>query len=177
MAKLDRYAVHTESPFSVADVQAKPNITQSKSLTMVSEITGEILHFSQPGRQYMQFKDAGTYVKFFRQGIRMLADLSPSGVRLLCVVMETLKPGKYTVELSRSICAQLGYANLDGASFYRGLIDLLDHGVLARAGPSTYWVNPNTVFNGDRTVEKRKSVIKPKTRQDDILENEDEISG
>lgn len=89
------------------------------------------------------------HVKLFSGGVVLLSNLGIRGKDLLCFILENLKEGQYEIRIIREDAIRK-YTALAGDSYYVGLVELLNYGLLARAGKNRYYINCNCVFRGDR---------------------------
>ena len=160
--KVKDFAPYPDNPFTPQGISRKLIMAKPKYDEMVNNDTGELVQFRAKSGEYEVLRDSMKYVKLATGSAGIIADLGIRGVSLFAYIMENLKPGKSVIKLNRTeVVKSSRYANLKGGGYYMGIIDLLQHGVIARgAKVNEYWINSNIVFNGDRT-----KIVKDETNQ------------
>jgi hypothetical protein len=144
------FPVYEKSPFKVKGIEEKWRNQSAKPFEVFDTGTGELYSLQKPKSAKVEV-DTLEYRKVFTDFIPKIADLSSSGLRVLCYLLMELKPKKDLVFLQYNSCKSFcGYTSL--VAVYNGVAELLDKNFIARCvgGDSTYFVNPNAIFNGNR---------------------------
>lgn len=149
--KLSDFASTPETPFIRLDeVEYKKYWMKDKPMEVVDQ-SGEVLSLTRPGKLITGFQDRASYTKLFKGGKLKLAELSSSGIKVLCYIMLNASPNQEDMCLHpQQVASEMGYR--DQRSVYEGLVNLLNMGLLGRKTgyQSCFWINPNLFFNGDR---------------------------
>ena len=144
------FPVYEKSPFSIKGIEEKYRNQSAKPFEVFSTDTGEVFSLSK-SKSLKVDVDTLEYRKLFTEFVPKIANLSSSGLRVLCYLLMELKPKKDLVYLQYGDCKEFcGYNSL--VAVYNGVAELLDKKFIARCvgGESTYFVNPNAMFNGNR---------------------------
>lgn len=141
------------SPFRAQGVEKKV-VTRRKDKggNYVNRETGEILNVLDVKTEMIVDTDSEPFVKLFRNALKILPMLSKPSLTLLCHIMSNLPKNSEEILLPREVVIS-EVPTLKGNGWYRAIRQLISLGVLAQGkSPIHYWVNPNVIFNGRRTV-------------------------
>lgn len=112
--------------------------------------------------------DEEQFLKLFTANIALTFDLKAAGIKafnVVCWMMQQKAVDRDLLTIDKYVLEDFNNEHnkkLSRAVLYRGLDDLIENQILARARrEGDYYVNPNFIFNGDRIVfatviEKRK---------------------
>lgn len=95
--------------------------------------------------------DSEAYVKMYWSCTSILTSLNKGAIKLLCYIMENLRPNSDTIILSPVVIMKEKEIN-QARLYYIGLRNLMDNKVIARTDKSKteYYINPRVIFNGRR---------------------------
>lgn len=139
------------NPFKVEGITERwvqKQATQS-SMIAVDEETGETRRIYFPPVNMKVKHDGVTYAKLLRN--TKVEELSVMGKVILLYIAFQMRVNREDVVLYWShVCKWCGITK---TPFYSGMRDLLNRDVIAIKSlkENTYWINPNYVFNGNRT--------------------------
>lgn len=129
--------------------------------------------------------DEEQFLKLFSSNIALTFDLKAAGIKafsVLCFVTQNKAIEKDLVTIDKYVLEDFNEEHqkkLSKAVLYRGLTQLIDAKILARARKEgDYFINPNFVFNGDRIVftsviEKHKKEEQEQNKLNNGEENEE----
>jgi hypothetical protein len=117
----------------------------------IDEKTGEVMPLFAPPKKISVSHDAATYTKVFKKDIEKLTG---SGKLVLLYIIYHIRPLGREVEVNMRTVTK--WAGMSKASFYNGIRELLDRDIvcLKHRSKQVFFVNPNYVFNGNRTKMK-----------------------
>lgn len=123
--------------------------------------------------------DEEQFLKLFSSNIALTFDLKPAGIKafsVLCFVTQNKAIERDLVTIDKYVLEDFNEEHqkkLSKAVLYRGLTQLIDAKILARARKEgDYFINPNFVFNGDRIV--FSSVIEKQKKEENKKSDSDE---
>ena len=160
--KVSDYDATSESPFMVelksSYIQAEP-----EHKTMYGE-DGKLYGMYEIPKGHTRIVDKASYTKLFKGGTTTLLAMSEPATRMLYYIIENMVVHKDEVcILQEDYLRYAGYKAKSRLTYYRAVEGLLKANVIARRTgmSSCYWVNPNILFNGDRTKLKNITVRPP----------------
>ena len=139
--------------FELSTRRKKETINED-GLVVVNTSTGDRTGTAEISRIFEVDRDR--FVKVFAGHLKVFFDLSPTGIKLLQVIMHEMgqEPNNDYVYLSASsVVDHLKKAGkkYSPASYYRGRDELLAKGFIAESVRThLYWINPALFWNGDR---------------------------
>lgn len=117
-------------------------------------------------------KDSARFVKLFFESIGVMSALPTSGIRVLFVVMWSIRNSQDSsiIELSLNTLEDyLDYMsdiedgfNISRSTFFRGIAILEERGLIRKIRINEYQINPSYLFNGDRVKAANKEINKRK---------------
>lgn len=139
--------------FELSTRRKKETINED-GLVVVNTSTGDRTGTAEVSRIFEVDKDR--FVKVFADHLKVFFDLSPTGIKLLQVIMHEMgqDPNNDYVYLSAS--SVVDHLKKTGkkyspASYYRARDELLAKGFIAESVRiHIYWINPALFWNGDR---------------------------
>ncbi|NVP02800.1 hypothetical protein HWA77_21560 [Photobacterium damselae subsp. damselae] len=166
MTKKKEIVRHTENPFmkdldiSIRTKQVKVSKLGKDNNVLVNEDTGEV-----QGTFVGTYKqvDDEQFLKLFTANIALTFELKAAGIKAFNVVCWLMQQRLNTAEVTNETVFIDKYTledfneqhnkKLSRAVLYRGLDDLIENKILARARrEGEYYTNPSFMFNGDRIV-------------------------
>jgi hypothetical protein len=148
------YPTHEKTPFFVEGVTEKwiEKPGRETSMVAVDKETGEILQLYVPPKKIKVAHDPMTYGKVLRNG--KVDGLSSSAKVVLMYVAFFIKMNRCDMELYYSRSAK--WCRISKTSFYNAIRELLDAEIIAikERAQHIFWINPNYIFNGNRTKMK-----------------------
>ncbi len=109
--------------------------------------------------------DSARYTKLFKNSGMILATLSDSSIKMFMYIHENLGINcDYVCIMREDYLKCFGYAPNNKYAYYQAIEGLLQANIMKKKSDSTtcYWINPDIIFNGDRTKLKNVTVIPPK---------------
>jgi len=162
--KISEYDASSESPYTV---QLQSKYVQPNSEHSAVEIDG-VLHGIYPiGKGKTILSDNAIYSKLFRGNTEVLMGLSEPAAKMFYYISEFIGANKDEVCILQEDYLQFaGYKAKSRLTYYRGVEGLLKANIIARktGSQSCYWINPNVLYNGDRTKLKNTVVQPPKDK-------------
>lgn len=151
---LREYATFIISPFEIDGVSKVDWLrhgTDTNRDIAVNQNTGEFMEITHLGIAKEGYVDRKEFRKIYTDGIIALGDFKASGLKVLMYVLQNLQKDSDLIRLNAQVCMkELGYKTYK--SFYSGLTELLEKNILAKqVGGDWFFVNPNMIFNGNRT--------------------------
>lgn len=153
---------HKENPFlqdlnlKVRSKQVRVSKLGEKDDVLIDGSTGEV-----KGTVVSTFKqvDEEQFLKLFSANIALTFDLKAAGIKafnVVCWLMQQKGIERDVITIDKYVLEDFNEVHnkkLSRAVLYRGLDNLIDNKILARARrEADYFINPNFVFNGDRIV-------------------------
>ena len=147
-----------EEASKLSVTKRKPVFTrQDKNCTSMALVQGDIVH---PGGIYaIKEVEANEFVKIYTWGIGQIMGLSTAAKKIFMIIVQLLSGkegiGKTEVALSYTALKKLaekhGSKFMSSGTFYRGMNECIQKGIIAESYiPSTYFVNINYIYNGER---------------------------
>lgn len=147
-----------EEASKLSVTKRKPVFTrQDKNGTSMALVQGDIVH---PGGFYaIKEVEANEFVKIYTWGIGQIMGLSTSAKKVFMIIAQLLSGkegiGKTEIALSytalRKLAENHGSKFMSSGTFYRGINECIKKNIIAESYiPSTYFVNVNYIFNGER---------------------------
>lgn len=98
----------------------------------------------------------GKFIKLMTDNIKLISNLNGAGIKMFCIVaimvQQESKDRAYvhmTYEQAKEVGRCLGH-NITKASFYRGIDQLIENDIIAKAiVTNRFWINIGVLFNGD----------------------------
>lgn len=106
------------------------------------------------------------YSKLFKDCGMLIANLNEAAIKMFMYIHENLGINADCICIMKEdYLKHYGYAATNKYTYYQAIEGLLKAGIMAKQAGSTtcYWINPNIIFNGDRTKLKNKIVHPPST--------------
>lgn len=171
---------HLENPFlesldvKVRTKQIKVSKIGKDNNILMNQDTGEA-----QGTYVGTYKrvDDEQFLKLFTANIALTFDLKAAGIKafnVVCWMMQQKAIDRDLLTIDKYVLEDFNAEHnkkLSRAVLYRGLDDLIENKILARARrEGDYFVNPNFIFNGDRIVfatiieRKREETLKEITK-------------
>ena len=142
--------IYEDNPFPIEGIKSKWRNLEAGEYLVSREDTGEA--FIQRELKTAQVEvDTLPYTKFFHSLQDIVSELTTTETKILMYIFKVLKPNKNEVTLQVQKCIE--YCGWTSANnFYLGARQLIDHKIIAKSvkGNTTYWINANLLFNGDR---------------------------
>lgn len=152
------YDTTSESPYMV-ELYSKYIQPDSEHKTMQGD-DGKLYGMYEIPKGGTRPVDRRIYSKLFKGNTEALMGLSEPSAKMFYYITEYIAVGKDEVcILQEDYLKFAGYKEKSRLTYYRAVEGLLKAEIIARrtGSQSCYWVNPNVLFNGDRT--KLKNVI------------------
>lgn len=150
----------------------KIHITQRK---LVDPNTGEEIDI--PTIHVIEKEEEKNFIKVFAAGIQTIFDLSRTGYRALVLALQAYHSNQGNHDESITLIWYDGGVNgqkldMTDRTFYSGLKELTNKGILKPKLPNQYWVNPLLFFKGEKIAFMKEYQIEPPSTKSDIPSNE-----
>jgi len=145
---MESYLNNPFKPEGIVDRAFEP---KEESKIWVDPETGESYSVTKIVTGKTELHDPMMYTKVYMSAFLHLNDLNYSAVKVFNYMVHTLKSNRDTVYLN---CADVELnCKISQASYYTAIKALIEAKVIARKVGSTmeFWINPNILFNGNRT--------------------------
>ena len=156
--KITEYGSYPDSPY-IVELQSK--YVQPEAEHRAVEIDGVPHGIYEIPKGSTRLADTATYSKLFRGNTDVLMSMPEPAAKMFYYITEHLKVNSNQICIVREDYLKFaGYKPNGSLTYYRALDGLLAANIIARiAGNTTcYWINPNVIFNGDRTKLKNVSI-------------------
>jgi hypothetical protein len=163
--KISEYDASSESPYTV-QLQSK-YIQPSTEHEVVYKADGTMCGIYDIPKGKTILSDNAIYSKLFRGNTEVLMGLSEPAAKMFYYITEFIGANKDEVCILQDDYLQFaGYKAKSRLTYYRGVEGLLRANIIARktGSQSCYWINPNVLYNGDRTKLKNTVVQPPKDK-------------
>jgi hypothetical protein len=152
--KITDYGSYPDSPYTV-ELNSKYITINTEHKTMQGD-DGVLYGMYEIPKGKTIMVDNTSYNKLFKGNTQVLMSMPEPSAKMFYYITEYLKPNSNQICIVREDYLKFaGYKVNGNLTYYRALDGLLD---ARMAGNTTcYWINPNVIFNGDRT--KLKNVI------------------
>lgn len=140
-----------ENPFKPLGFEVKNIREIPDSKIMVSEDTGEYLSVTSLGKLELKTFDNVKYCKLYDEALPVVKTFSIPALKVWSYVVSVAKPSKDYIFFDMKEC--LKHTEYTASlNVYKGLTELVEKEFIARSTGrgSTYFINPNMFFNGDR---------------------------
>lgn len=166
--KISDYEKYTTNPFinnvndSLLINKTRKTVAYgSTSLTIINDLTGEIVPEKTMISRYTKEVDEETFVKIYLNMIKELLFLPSNSIKVLAYLMSSIKINNDIILFDREECIK--FTGLSEARIYDGLSKLLENQIIARrTNPYQYYINPTAFFNGNRLVLVKEYIKQPK---------------
>ena len=156
--KIGKYSTYTQSPYTV-EVQSKYVQAKENHKVMYDE-HGEMFGTYKIPKGVTIPVDIAKYSKLFKNSGMLIANLNEAAIKMFMYIHEKLPVNSDQMCITREEYLEYyGYAPTNKYTYYQAIEGLLRAGIMAKQAGSTvcYWINPNILFNGDRT--KLKNIV------------------
>lgn len=168
--KIGDYGTFTQSPYSV-ELQSK--YVQPAAEHRAVEIDGVPHGLYEIPKGKTIPVDVARYSKLFKDSGMLIANLNEAAIKMFMYIHEKLPINSDQICITREDYLEYyGYAPTNKYTYYQAIEGLLKARIMAKQAGSTvcYWINPNILFNGDRTKLKN-TVIKPPDKPTNLSGN------
>jgi len=151
---MESYLNNPFKPEGIVDRAFEP---KEESKIWVDPETGESYNVTKIVTGKTELHDPMMYTKVYMSAFLHLNDLNYSAVKVFNYMVHTLKSNRDTVYLN---CADVELnCKISQASYYTAIKALIEAKVIAKKVGSTmeFWINPNILFNGNRTKIVKRS--------------------
>lgn len=151
--KISNYPTHIDSPF-VVNVSIREYTPKTEETVVEDTLTGKVYIQKEIPKNMVIPNDDTPYIKVFKGNSDKRMRLPEASSRMLEFIMEHIKPNKQEICIpSEHFLKFASYKETNGYVYYKAVEGLLREGIIARQVGSNqcFFVNPNVLFNGDRT--------------------------
>lgn len=145
---MEAYISNPFKPEGIVDRSFSPN---EETKIWVDPETGESYNVTKVVTGKTELHDPMMYTKVYLSAFMHLNDLPYSAVKVFNYMVHTLRSNRDTVYLN---CADIeAQCKISQASYYTAIKALIEAKIIARKVGSSmeFWINPNVLFNGNRT--------------------------
>lgn len=150
--KVTDYETYRESPYRVV-LHSKVHNPQTEHKNVVGDDGVQYGIYEIP-KAVNIVVDPKPYTKMFHGNTAVLIALSESAMRMFYYICDNIQPGKDDICIMMEDYFQFaGYSGNSRLTYYRAVEGLLKAAIISRkAGYNNcFFVNPDVIFNGDRT--------------------------
>lgn len=161
--KITQYITHNKTPF-VVELTRKVLVPKPNHEIMEDKATGKQYGMYEIGTTRTVPHDPAIYSKLFKNVAKIMSALPDSSTKMFYYIHEHLGVGEDKICIHKDdYLLYYGYKPNNKFAYYQALEGLLEAGIIARiAGNNTcFYVNPNIIFNGDRTKLNNVVYVKP----------------
>jgi len=154
----ERFPAHEINPFALTldiPTRNKPKYYRhgSMSATFTDNVTGEVLSEGQATFCKTTPVDNEQFVKLFVNGVKALAELTPSGTKVFEILYHIMQGEMNKDRIYLSYKSAGKNIKISEKTYRTGLAELVDkHFIAAADDINWFWVNPDFIWNGDRVV-------------------------
>lgn len=150
---------YAENPFEISGIERVEGRRKRKQgeeqYEVYSKDDGVQINVVSQYESCSRLVDTLPYVKAFRSGIlKRLKNMSQPACNMYLYILENLGVGRTSIHITdKSFLVACGYSPSSRSLYYTAVQELLERGILARktGSKNEFWINPNVIFNGDRT--------------------------
>lgn len=156
--KISDYETHYESPF-IVELNSKLYVPNPDHKSMKGD-DGKMYGMYEIPKGKVILHDPHQYIKMFKGNSSLITELSGPASKMFYYICENIQSNKDDIcIIKEDYFTFAGYKSDGRITYYRAIEGLLKATIIARKAGSTtcFFINPNILFNGDRT--KLKNVI------------------
>ncbi len=160
--KISDYDTYSASPYTV-EIYTKSHIVKAEHQAVTDE-KGEVWGMYKVPKNTTVLHDSRAYTKLFNGNALLFATLIEPSTKMLYYICDNIKPGSDEICVLQSDYNKFfGYKDTNRFVYYKAVEGLLRANIISRRTGSTacFFVNPDIVFNGDRTKLKNIRIINP----------------
>jgi len=164
--KISDYDTTTESPY-VVELQSRYIQPDADHEVVEDKNSGKVYGMYEIPKGKTIKTDNAIYSKLFRGNTDVLMGLAEPAAKMFYYITEYIGANKDEVCILQDDYLKFaGYKAKSRLTYYRGVEGLLKANIIARktGSQSCYWINPNVLYNGDRTKLKNVTVKPPKDK-------------
>lgn len=161
--EISSYGCFPESPYTV-ELQSK-YMQPKEDHEILYKADGTMCSVYEIPKGKTIVHDPAKYSKLFKDCSVLIANLNEAAIKMFMYIHEQLEINSDVVcILKDDYLKYYGYAPTNKYTYYQALEGLLRADIIRKKtnGSVCYWVNPNIIFNGDRTKLKNVIISKPK---------------
>lgn len=158
--KIGDYPTTKTSPFFVEVVTRQYAAKPEHKTAMTDD--GELMAYYTIPKNHHIIHDPALYTKHYKGISKILMTLTESATKMYYYIHEHLVLGRDEVcIIMEDYLSFAGYKSTNRLNYYRAIEGLLAANIIARKTGSTtcFYINPNILFNGDRTKLANTRVI------------------
>lgn len=151
---INSYPSHVDTPYEVVLGTREYLIKDEDDRIFTDASTGETYVGHKIPKHKVTITDSMKYTKLFNGNSILLSGLTDAALKMFYYICDNLKPGSESICVVREdFLSYFGYNAENKPVYYKALSGLLDGNIIARqvGYQSCFFVNPNIMFNGDRT--------------------------
>lgn len=160
--KISKYPTAAVSPY-IVELYSKYIQADTEHKTMQGD-DGKMYGMYEIPKGQTRPIDTAKYSKLFKNSGIVIANLSDAAIKMFMYIHENLGVNTDIICIMREDYLKFyGYAPNNKYAYYQAIDGLLKAEIMTKKADSTtcYWVNPNVLFNGDRTKLKNVTVKPP----------------
>lgn len=152
-AKITEYDTFSSSPFRVT-LSSRQWAPKEDHKVIQDKETGVLYGMYEVPKNRTVIHDGATFTKMYHGNDEIMLDVGEPSYKLLLYIQNNLKANSDTICVPMDVYLSYArYKETNRSAYYRAIEGLLRLTVIARVtgSPFCYYINPNILFNGDRT--------------------------
>ena len=146
---------YEHNPYKIEGIKDRVYKTKEDERIAVDKLTGEMLVLKNIPNNKLIKHDGASYTKVFKKELlTRLSNLSAPASNMFLLIVHRLGIHSDKVCLTEDdFLGTFNYSQGSKRLYYQSVTELVDKKVIAKVNNSSrcYWINPNIIFNGDRT--------------------------
>jgi len=144
----------TNFPFILDGLEERIYVTKEDEHLVTVQETGKTFVMKELPQSRQRTHDSKTFTKLFHDGVSILKNFSTPSSNMLFYITCNLGINQKHIFITEADYLNFcGYSPVSKRLYYQAISELVEKEVIKkRAGfTRSYWINPNILFNGDRT--------------------------
>jgi len=161
--KISDFETYSQSPFTV-ELTTRLVTPKVEHKLVEDKNDGKVYGMYEIPKNATVLHDPKKYIKLFTGNANILASMNEPSIKMFYYICDNLTINNNEICIFKDdYLAFYSYKAANKFAYYRAIEGLLTAAVIARKAGSTtcFFINPNMIFNGDRTKLSNVSVQKP----------------
>lgn len=144
----------SNSPFKIEGIEERMYTTKVDESMVEEPSTGKLFILKQIPQNKQRLHDGAVFTKVFQEGTKLLKHLLVPSSNMVMYICANLGINQTHISVNEDDFMDFcGYSKGSKRLYYQAISELVEKNIIQRrAGVSrSYWINPNILFNGDRT--------------------------
>ena len=135
-------------------ITMKRRVTKEDEVEVRHPTTDELFLLKKVPKSFATPHDPVFYTKVYRHSSEMVKSMSVPAFNLFYFIIRSLTVNQIHIFISDTdFLNEYGYSASSKRLYYSAVAELIKSNIIAKKSGSSkcYWINPNIMFNGDRT--------------------------